>query len=60
MSALEEQLHALAEQRDGAILQLSSAREEAENNAAALHNLQSVLEQFQRGMKYTEKGGRVM
>lgn len=53
MSALEEQLHALAEQRDDALLQLSSAREEAENSAAALRNLQSVLEQFQRGKTYT-------
>jgi chromosome segregation ATPase len=48
VSALEEQLHALAGQRDAAVLQLSTAREEAESNAAALHNLQSVLEQFQR------------
>ena len=51
MLALEEQLHALAGQRDAAVLQLSVAREEAENNAAALRNLQSVLEQFQRGVK---------
>ena len=46
---LEEQLHVLASQRDAAILELSSAREEAQASAAALSNLQSVLEQFQRG-----------
>jgi septal ring factor EnvC (AmiA/AmiB activator) len=45
---LEEQLHVLATQRDAAILELSSAREEAEGSATALSNLQSVLEQFQR------------
>ena len=49
VAALEEQLHVVAGQRDAAILELSSAREEAESSASALHNLQSVLEQFQRG-----------
>ena len=48
--ALKEQLHALAGQRDAAVLELNTAREEAENNASALNNLQTVLEQFQRGV----------
>ena len=56
MADLEEQLHVLATQRDAAILELSSAREEAEGSAAALSNLQSVLEQFQRGQSLWEPG----
>ena len=51
--ALEEQLHALAGQRDEAVMELSTAREEAERDAAALRNLQSVLEQFHRGQHIT-------
>ena len=56
MADLEEQLHVLATQRDAAILELSSAREEAEGSATALSNLQSVLEQFQRGQSLWEPG----
>ena len=46
---LREQLHVMAAQRDDAFLHLASAQEEAERNAEALHNLQTVLEQFERG-----------
>lgn len=47
---LREQLHMLAAQRDDAFLQLSGAQEEASRKAEALHNLQAVLEQFQKGI----------
>ena len=49
VEALREQLHTLAGQRDEAVMEVSSAREEAERSEAALSNLQTVLEQFQRG-----------
>ena len=49
VAAMEEQLRVMADQRDKAVLQLSTAQEEAESNSAALRNLQTVLEQFQRG-----------
>ena len=40
----------LAAQRDDTFLQLASAQEEASRKAEALHNLQAVLEQFQKGI----------
>jgi len=43
------QLHVLAEQRDSALLQLSSAHETISSYATSLSNLQMVLEQFQAG-----------
>lgn len=48
---LEEQLQEVCAQRDHALLQLASAQEEAEHSTKALHNLQAVLEQFQRGTR---------
>jgi len=39
----------LAEQRDSALLQLSSAHETISSYATSLSNLQMVLEQFQAG-----------
>ena len=47
---LEAQLRSQAAQRDHTLQQLARAEEEAQRNAAALHNLQAVLEQFQRGV----------
>lgn len=49
MEDLREQLHVVAAQRDDAFLRLASAQEEAEHSAEALRNLQTVLEQFERG-----------
>lgn len=49
MEDLHEQLHVVAAQRDDAFLRLASAQEEAEHSAEALRNLQTVLEQFERG-----------
>ena len=46
---LQIQLHALAEQRDNALFQLSSAQETISSYASSLSNLQMVLEQFQAG-----------
>ena len=46
---LQIQLHALAEQRDSALFQLSSAQETVTSYANSLSNLQMVLEQFQAG-----------
>ena len=43
------QLHVIAEQRDNALLQLSSAQETISSYATSLSNLQMVLEQFQAG-----------
>ena len=46
---LQLQLHVIAEQRDNALLQLSSAQETITSYASSLSNLQMVLEQFQAG-----------
>lgn len=47
---LQIQLHAIAEQRDNALYQLTSAQETISSYANSLSNLQMVLEQFQAGM----------
>jgi predicted nucleic acid-binding Zn-ribbon protein len=44
---LQIQLHTLAEQRDNALFQLSTAQETISSYASSLSNLQMVLEQFQ-------------
>ena len=49
LETLHKQLLIAEEQRDDALLQMSNAQEQAEQNAAALSNLENVLEQFQRG-----------
>jgi len=49
LESLQLQLHVIAEQRDNALLQLSSAQETISSYAASLSNLQMVLEQFQAG-----------
>jgi len=49
LDSLQLQLHVIAEQRDAALLQLSSAQETISSYAKSLSNLQMVLEQFQAG-----------
>ena len=49
LDSLQMQLHVIAEQRDNALLQLSSAQETISSYATSLSNLQMVLEQFQAG-----------
>ncbi|XP_070577125.1 thyroid receptor-interacting protein 11-like isoform X2 [Ptychodera flava] len=48
VESLQEELHALASQRDQAVLQSVAAQEQAQQYATQLANLQSVLEQFQQ------------
>ncbi len=45
----QEELQTMLEQREDALLQMSNAQEQAHQNATSLRNLQTVLEQFQRG-----------
>ena len=47
---LQEQLQAIATQRDRAVMDLASIQEQAYQYQTSLSNLQLVLEQFQRGM----------
>jgi len=49
LDSLQLQLHVMAEQRDSALLQLSSAQETISSYTTSLSNLQMVLEQFQAG-----------
>ena len=49
VGTLEEQLHALASQRDANTLELDKTRERLEHDSAAIYNLQNALEQLQRG-----------
>ncbi len=56
MDALQQQLHALATQRDAALLELAASQEAATASQTSLNNLQMVLEQFQHG----ESGLRLM
>ena len=49
VETLQQQLHVIAEQRDGALLQLANSQEMASQYATSLANLQMVLEQFQHG-----------
>lgn len=46
---LQEQLQAIATQRDRAVMDLASIQEQAHQYQTSLNNLQLVLEQFQRG-----------
>ncbi|XP_077993220.1 thyroid receptor-interacting protein 11-like [Glandiceps talaboti] len=48
VESLQEELHAIASQRDQAVLQVAAAQEQTQQYAASLANLQSVLEQFQQ------------
>eukprot|EP00106_Octopus_bimaculoides_P003038 XP_014770480.1 PREDICTED: thyroid receptor-interacting protein 11-like [Octopus bimaculoides] len=47
INSLNQQLHAMASQRDNAYLQLSTYQEQCKQYATSLMNLQMVLEQFQ-------------
>ena len=49
VESLGQQLHAVASQRDGALLQLAATQEQAQQYATQLNNLQMVLEQFTIG-----------
>lgn len=49
LTKLQDDLQSMVDQRDDALLQMANAQEQAHQNAIALRNLQSVLEQFQRG-----------
>ena len=49
VETLQQQLHVIAGQRDGALLQLANSQEMASQYATSLANLQMVLEQFQHG-----------
>ena len=49
VGTLEEQLHAIASQRDANTLELDKTRERLEHDSAAIYNLQNALEQLQRG-----------
>ena len=49
VESLQIQLHAIADQRDNALLQLANAQETIASYASSLTNLQMVLEQFQAG-----------
>ena len=40
----------MKEERDDALLKMANAQEQADINAESIKNLQTVLEQFQRGM----------
>ncbi|XP_014663145.1 PREDICTED: thyroid receptor-interacting protein 11-like [Priapulus caudatus] len=48
IESLQEQLRVIAEQRDGTAAQLRASQTQAQQHAASLHNLELVLEQFQR------------
>lgn len=48
IESLQEQLQAIAAQRDRAVMDLASVQEQAHQYQTALNNLQLVLEQFQR------------
>lgn len=49
LTELEQQLQAMKEERDDALLKMTNAQEQADMNAESIRNLQTVLEQFQRG-----------
>lgn len=50
-----EQLQAMSEERNDALLKMTNAQEQAKLNAESLKNLQTVLEQFQRGTSLKTK-----
>ena len=49
VSELEEQLHVLSAQRDSQALEISKYKQQLEHNSLAMINLQSALEQIQKG-----------
>ena len=49
MSELQEQLHVLSAQRDSQALEISKYKQQLEHNSLAMINLQSALEQLQKG-----------
>ena len=50
LDTAERELQVVMEARDDAVLKMTNAQEQARQNAAALRNLQAVLEEFQRGI----------
>ena len=49
VGTLEEQLHAIAAQRDASTFELDKSKHQMERDASAIYNLQNALEQLQRG-----------
>ena len=47
---LEEQIRLATVEKDHVLSELLHAQEEAEQSKTAVHNLQTVLEQFQKGL----------
>ena len=56
---LQQQLFAVASQRDDAVSKLSQVQDKAHQTEAALNNLQMVLEQLQRGKQRLSNLGRL-
>ena len=56
VGVLESELRTAMAERDDALLQMRNAHEQAQQNATAVVNLQSVLEQFQRGIVHVRAG----
>lgn len=52
VALLEGELQAVKEERDDAVLKMTNAQEQADMNADSIKNLQTVLDQFQRGKNY--------
>ena len=50
---LEEQIRLATVEKDHVLSELLHAQEEAEQSKTAVHNLQTVLEQFQKGLWYS-------
>ena len=52
LGQLESKLQSMKEERDDALLKMANAQEQVNMNVESIKNLQTVLEQFQRGMGY--------
>jgi len=50
VGTLEEQLHAIASQRDTNTLELEKCKGKIDHDSTAIYNLQNALEQLQRGL----------
>ncbi len=50
LTELKCELQAVMVERDDALLKMANAQEQANLNAESIKNLQTVLEQFQRGV----------
>ena len=49
LQGLQQQLYAMAKERDDTVMQLAQSHEKNTQYATSLANLQMVLEQFQQG-----------